>query len=85
MAKENQKNKKDRKRSDVAIVGVGCHFPGAKDYRQYWANLMNGVNSVREIPIERWDIKKHYSPDSKVPAERKWWQFWKRENTKDVL
>ncbi|HEX7057815.1 MAG TPA: beta-ketoacyl synthase N-terminal-like domain-containing protein [Bacilli bacterium] len=53
--------------SDIAIVGMACRFPGANDYRQYWDNLAKGVNSIRTIPADRWDIAKYYSPDIDEP------------------
>jgi acyl transferase domain-containing protein len=31
---------------EIAIVGIGCRFPGASDWRTFWHNLENGVESV---------------------------------------
>ena len=31
----------------MAIIGMGCRFPGANDYNQYWPNIELGVNSKR--------------------------------------
>jgi acyl transferase domain-containing protein/acyl carrier protein len=31
---------------EVAIVGMACRFPGAPDWRTFWHNLCNGVESV---------------------------------------
>ena len=31
-----------------AIVGMACHFPGARDINEFWANLLNGVDSRAE-------------------------------------
>lgn len=33
--------------TDVAIVGMSVHFPGAPDVRAYWRNLRGGVESTR--------------------------------------
>ncbi len=30
----------------IAIVGIGCRFPGANDWKTYWENLINGVESI---------------------------------------
>ncbi len=46
----------------IAIIGMACRFPGANDYEQFWLNLEAGVNSITEIPPQRWDVKKYYSP-----------------------
>ncbi|MGA1867996.1 MAG: thioester reductase domain-containing protein [bacterium] len=53
--------------TDIAIIGMACRFPGAHNYRQFADNLMQGINSVKEIPPSRWDIKKYYSPNFDEP------------------
>jgi acyl transferase domain-containing protein len=53
--------------TDIAIIGMACRFPGANNYNEFWKNLKNGVNSIKEIPPERWDINKYYSPDINEP------------------
>ena len=30
----------------IAIVGMACRFPGAKNLEQFWHNLRNGVESI---------------------------------------
>ena len=32
--------------SDIAIVGLACRFPGARNADQFWQNLENGLESV---------------------------------------
>ena len=51
----------------MAIIGMACRFPGANDYNQYWQNLELGVNSISEIPPQRWDVEKYYSPNPETP------------------
>ena len=48
-------------KEDIAIIGLSCRFPGANHYEEYWHNLMNKVDSVGEIPADRWDIDRFYS------------------------
>ncbi|MEE8584645.1 MAG: polyketide synthase, partial [Acidobacteriota bacterium] len=31
---------------DIAVIGMAGRFPGARDLRQFWENLKNGVESV---------------------------------------
>lgn len=31
---------------EIAIVGMACRFPGAKDVDSFWQNLQNGVESI---------------------------------------
>jgi acyl transferase domain-containing protein/surfactin synthase thioesterase subunit/acyl carrier protein len=33
----------------VAIIGVGCRFPGAADHRAFWRNLCDGVESIAAL------------------------------------
>ena len=35
--------------SDIAIVGMAGRFPGARNIDEYWANLVNGVESIRRL------------------------------------
>ena len=55
----------------VAIIGIGCVFPDAPNIEAYWKNIKNKVNSVHEIPKERWagDIDLFYSEDRNAPAK----------------
>ncbi|MCI8669658.1 MAG: hypothetical protein HFI34_09090 [Lachnospiraceae bacterium] len=48
---------------DIAIVGMACRFPKAKNKKMFWDNLVNGVDAVDVIPKERWDALKIYSAD----------------------
>lgn len=52
-----------RQREPIAIVGMSCRFPGARDLNEFWNNLLNGVDSVCEIPEDRWDVDRFYSAD----------------------
>ncbi|HEU5028885.1 MAG TPA: SDR family NAD(P)-dependent oxidoreductase [Spirillospora sp.] len=61
--------------ADIAIVGVGCVFPGARDADAYWANIVGGVDSVTEVPAERWDPAVHYDPSEPGKTPSKWGGF----------
>src|SRR6266851_8151008 len=51
----------------IAIVGMGCRFPGGADSpAAFWELLRNGVDAVREVPPDRWDIDAYYDPDPSV-------------------
>jgi len=36
----------------IAVIGISCKLPGAKDVKQYWHNLINGVESVKTFSRE---------------------------------
>ena len=46
--------------SGIAVIGMDCRFPGARDAEQYWSNLAGEVDSIREIPPDRWDWRRYY-------------------------
>ncbi|NOZ52779.1 MAG: SDR family NAD(P)-dependent oxidoreductase [Gammaproteobacteria bacterium] len=54
------KTKNSEKKTDIAIIGMACRFPGAKNYEEYWDNLITGKNCVSEIPAERWRWEHYY-------------------------
>lgn len=54
----------DDKTRKVAVIGMSCHYPCAMDKEQLWENLVQGMNSIIEIPEERWDYKKFYSGEA---------------------
>lgn len=48
----------------IAVVGIGCRFPGGvRSADDYWHLLRHGENAISEIPADRWDAGKYYSPD----------------------
>lgn len=60
----------DANTEPIAIIGMACRFPGGADSPQaFWDLLHNGVNAVKEVPRERWDIDAYYDPDMDVPGK----------------
>jgi acyl transferase domain-containing protein len=52
----------------VAIVGIGCRFPGkVTDLESFWQLLSNGQDGTSEIPLERWNIDDYYDADPEAP------------------
>jgi acyl transferase domain-containing protein/acyl carrier protein len=47
----------------IAIIGMGCRFPGAADPAAFWALLDAGVDAITEVPRDRWDVDAWYDPD----------------------
>ena len=53
----------------IAIVAVACRFPGAPDPEAFWEVLYGGVDAIREIPEDRFDIDEFYDPDPDTPGK----------------
>ncbi|TMA84097.1 MAG: SDR family NAD(P)-dependent oxidoreductase, partial [Deltaproteobacteria bacterium] len=52
---------------EIAIVGLGCRFPGARDPLAYWELIRSGTVAFRRIPPSRWDHSTLYDPTTRVP------------------
>ncbi|MBW4514700.1 MAG: aminotransferase class I/II-fold pyridoxal phosphate-dependent enzyme [Timaviella obliquedivisa GSE-PSE-MK23-08B] len=61
----------------VAIIGIGCRFPGANNPEAFWQLLRNGVDAITEIPCDRWDNTRFYDPDPTQPnkTNQRWGGF----------
>lgn len=54
----------------IAIVGMGCRFPGnASTPEAYWDILQKGVDAITEVPKDRWNIDDYYDPDPEAPGK----------------
>jgi acyl transferase domain-containing protein/NADPH:quinone reductase-like Zn-dependent oxidoreductase/acyl carrier protein len=53
----------------IAIVAVSCRFPGAPDPEAFWEVLSGGVDAIREVPDDRFDIDEFYDPDPETPGK----------------
>ncbi|WP_292867177.1 non-ribosomal peptide synthetase/type I polyketide synthase [Nostoc sp. LPT] len=54
----------------IAIVGMGCRFPGgANNPEAFWNLLSEGRHATQEVPANRWDINFYYDPDPDVPGK----------------
>lgn len=56
-------------REPIAIVGIGCRFPGgANTPEALWTLLTHGVDTIHPIPAERWDTDAFYDADPGRPG-----------------
>ena len=53
----------------LAVVGVGCRFPGAHGPDAYWRLIRAGGDAIREVPADRWDVTELYDPDPDAPGK----------------
>ncbi|ASA57845.1 type I polyketide synthase [Vibrio gazogenes] len=57
-----------RQHEAIAIVGMGCRFPGGVTTPEvYWERLCEGYDGISDVPADRWDNEKYYDPDIRAP------------------
>lgn len=53
----------------IAIIGIACRYPGgSNDPEAFWRLLRDGVDPVRDVPSDRWDIDAWYDPRPGTPG-----------------
>jgi len=51
------------KKTDIAIIGMSCIFPGAADVASFWQNIINKVDATQIVPEDRID-KVFFDPNA---------------------
>ncbi len=51
----------------VAIIGMGCLFPGSSGLNEYWRLLFRGEDGIREVPPSHWSPEDYFDPDPQKP------------------
>jgi acyl transferase domain-containing protein/enoyl-CoA hydratase/carnithine racemase/acyl carrier protein len=74
LAARTAKNRRASSGEKIAIVGSSGRYPDAANLQQYWDNLVQGRNSVGEVPPSRWDVHRYYdsNPSGKNKTISKW-------------
>ena len=56
-----------RHKEPIAIVGLGCRFPGnANDPATFWRILERGVDTITDVPADRWNVATYYDALSRL-------------------
>ena len=57
-------------REPIAIIGIGCRFPGGVDSPStFWQLLREGGDAITEIPPDRFDVDAYYDPTPATPGK----------------
>ncbi|MEA5506769.1 beta-ketoacyl synthase N-terminal-like domain-containing protein, partial [Halotia wernerae UHCC 0503] len=62
-------------REPIAIIGISCRFPGAKNKAAFWHLLQQGVDAITEVPPERWNANISYGEDTETAVNNRWGGF----------
>src|SRR5687768_17654595 len=48
----------------IAIIGIGCRFPGGINHPDaLWKLLVEGSEAVSEVPADRWNVQRFYDSE----------------------
>jgi acyl transferase domain-containing protein/NADP-dependent 3-hydroxy acid dehydrogenase YdfG len=47
----------------IAIIGLGALMPKAASTAQFWANIIDGIDCIEDVPRSRWDRDAYFSGD----------------------
>ncbi|MDH6144576.1 acyl transferase domain-containing protein [Kitasatospora sp. GP30] len=53
----------------IAIIGMGCRFPGAAGVAEFWNLLESNTDAVLPVPADRFDVNAWYDPEPGTPAK----------------
>src|SRR6266571_5685427 len=66
---ESVRMNRETETEPIAIIGIGCRFPGAKDPEAFWQLLRDGIDAISEVPVDRWDSNAFYDANAGVPGK----------------
>ena len=55
------------KEDSIAVVGLGCLFPGSHDRHGFWAGMRAGSDHVGQVPDGYWTPDDYHDPDKNSP------------------
>ncbi|MGL4399622.1 MAG: SDR family NAD(P)-dependent oxidoreductase, partial [Luteolibacter sp.] len=54
----------------IAIIGIGCRFPGGvNDAESFWKLLADGRDAVSEVPADRWNVERFYDAEPGIAGK----------------
>lgn len=54
----------------IAIIGIGCRFPGGvNDAEALWKLLQEGRDVVSEVPADRWNVERFYDAEPGIAGK----------------
>ena len=54
----------------IALVGIGCRFPGGVHHAEsFWDLLKEGRDAIIDVPPDRWNVRRFFDPDAGKPGK----------------
>lgn len=59
-----------RDRIEIAVVGMGCRFPGGvRDADTFWEFVLTAGDGISPVPADRWSVDRFYDADPNAPGK----------------
>lgn len=55
------------RKNDIAVIGMGCWYPGARGLREFWENVLARRVQFRQMLDQRLPLSKYYSAQKDTP------------------
>ena len=60
----------NRRLEPLALVGIGCRFPGGADSPEgFWDLISRGLVTIDKVPADRWDFRRFFDTDKEVAGK----------------
>jgi len=69
LLKDQLDRSKSQLQEPIAIVGMSCRAPGAKNPEELWQLIRNGKDAITDIPKSRWNAQDYYDPTPGTPGK----------------
>lgn len=70
MTQNTSENMNTSKKEPIAIIGIGCRFPGsANSPEAFWKLVRDGVDAITEVPEDRWNLDNFYDAEGTNPGK----------------
>src|SRR4028118_236097 len=70
MTQNTSENMNNSQKEPIAIIGIGCRFPGGGNSPEaFWKLLRDGVDAITEVPEDRWNLDNFYDPEGTKPGK----------------
>jgi polyketide-type polyunsaturated fatty acid synthase PfaA len=54
-------------RTPIAVIGLSAIVADAKNIEEFWSNIIEGKDSITDVPENRWKVEDYYDPDMFAP------------------
>ncbi|MEO8180781.1 MAG: type I polyketide synthase [Deltaproteobacteria bacterium] len=69
-ARQQLELERNRREEPIAIVGIGCRFPGGiSSPTEFWKLLRAGIDASGELPGDRWSADAYFDSNPEAPGK----------------